>query len=1065
MKRAFLIASTLTLFLVATATAEEVRFARFPEISPDGSRIAFSYDGDIWVVPVDGGDAARATDHVDWDGYPVWSPDGSRIAFASERSGGSDVYVIDAAGGDAMRLTFNSSSDIPCDWTPDGKWVLFQTRRNGAEDLYVVGVDGGTPVRISDVELEREAYADISGDGTKIVYCNNRCTSGWWRRRFDSSDAADVYIADFSLKGIRSRPLTEETKHDLWPHFGPGDEDIFYVSGHMGALNVYRMPAGRGETESRRVTDFPTDVVWLSVSDRGRLLALSTGFDVYTVPIDGGTPKRVPIRCETEWKRDPIEMNTFAGDVSEFRVSPDGKKTAVIVHGEIFVVPSEKGGTARRVTSTPWRESAVRWLGDSRRIVYTSDRNGNLDVFVADTKNGEETLLVGGDENDSRPIPSPDGEWIAFYRGNHAICRVKAGGGEPEELIRAGFLDLRLEGTDEFSWSPDSKWIAYAAYAPDFHTDIRVRNLDDGADEAVSYLATANGRPVWSPDGEYLYFTSYFQENGDTYRVLLKNEKPKFEEDLLDSLYEEEADKADKTDEKDEKAEKGKKEKDDGKDADETKPVVIDFEDIMLRVEAFPDLANDESEPVFVEKGDKVVFAANVMGEGSFDLWAYPAKRDAEEKKLDQLTSSESRKSGLQTVEDAVWYLENGRVKWYDVGKGKSGALTFHADMEIDERQDREQMFLEAWSLLNDQFYDPAFHGADWARIKKEYGAVVPYARNKDDFYTLIEMMIGELSASHLGIWDPRDRPARETGYFGVELDHPLTVDGVFRVASVLPEGPATLPESKIDAGDYLVAIDGAPLGRTVNFDSMLEGKVGKRVELEVAKDPGGKDAHTVRIKPISRGAFINLVEDEWERGRRRLVDEWSGGKLAYLWIRGMGDGDLRRFQRELVTIAEKKEGAVIDVRYNGGGSVSVHLLGILGRQPFLFRNFRGEPPTQEAKLRSYAYNKPTALLIHNHSYSNAEIFAEGWRRLELGPIVGIPTAGSCIGTGGWTLIDGSTFRKPSWGAYTLDGENLENNGRKPDYTVYNDYNDWVEGKDPQLQKAVGLLMDELKKK
>lgn len=1050
-----LVAFTLLVAAAAPATAEEIRYARFPEISPDGRSIAFSYDGDIWTVPAAGGDARRVTDHVEWDGYPVWSPDGRTIAFASARTGGTDVYVIDAKGGEATRLTWNSSHDVPCDWTPGGESVLFFSRRLGAEDLWLVRASGGTPIRISGVPFEREAYADLSKDGKRIVYNDNRCTSGWWRRFFDSSDAADVHIAEFSIDGIRSRPLTEHLRHDLWPHFGPGDEEVFFVSGRAGALNVYRMPADRGEGEAKSITSFETDVTWLSVSGTG-LLAFQTGFDVYTMPADGGAPVKVAIRCDTEYKRDPVRIETFAGDVTEFRVSPDGKKTAVVVHGEIFVVPSEKGGAARRVTRTPWREADVRWLGDSRRIVYTSDRNGSLDLFTADTKTGKETLLVGGEENDCRPAPSPDGEWVAFYRGNHAIFRVKPDGGAPEEVLRAKFLDLRLEGADQFAWSPDSKWIAYAAYAPDFHTDVRIRNVDDGTDEAVSYLATQNGRPVWSPDGKYLYFTSYFQENGDTYRVLLKEEKPDFEEDLLDSLYGE-----GEKEEKEEKKEDGEKEKKE----EGPKPVVIDFEEIMLRVRAFPDLANDESEPVFVGGGKKVVFNANVMGPESFDLWSYPASKDAEEKKLEQLTTSGARKGGLQGVEDAVWYLESGRVKWFDTGKGKSGGLTFHAEMEIDERADREQMFLEAWSLLDDQFYDPGFHGADWARIKREYGAVVPHARNESDFQTLIRMMIGELSASHLNIWNPSARVPRETGYLGVELDWPLTAEGVFRVRAVVPDGPATLEESKIEAGEYILSVDGAPLGADVDFDALLEGKIGKRVELVVAKDGKGKDERTVRIKPVSRGAYVGLIEDEWERERRRLVDEWSGGRLAYLWIRGMGGGDLERFRRELVTIAEQKEGAIIDVRYNGGGWISVHLLGILDREPFLLRSFRGEPVTREAKMRSYAYGKPTALLIHNHSYSNAEIFAEGWRKLGLGPIVGIPTAGSVIGTGGWTLIDGTVFRKPSWGAFTLEGENLENNGRKPDHTVYNEYNDWIEGRDPQLKKAVELIMTDLGKK
>jgi len=1035
------------------APAEEVRFVHQPEISPDGSAIAFSFAGDIWVVPAEGGDATRITDHVAYEGYPVWSPDGRKIAFASDRKGDFDVYVVPAVGGDPEQITFHSSSDIPCDWTPDGERVLFQTRRSGSEDLWLAHADGRTPVRISGVWLEREAYADLSGDGAHLVYNNNRCTSGWWRRFFRSEDAADIYICAFSLDGIHSRPLVDGPFHDLWPHFSPDGSEVYFVSGREGPLAVYRMPAGGGDATP--VARFPGDVHWLSVASEKNILALSAGFDVWTVPLPSGEPVRVAIRCSTEPKENEVEQRTFTGDATEFRVSPDGKKAAFVVRGEIFVAAAEKGGVARRVTRTPWRESDMAWLPDSRRVVYTSDRNGSLDLYIADTKSGEETRLTADAENDSKPLPSPDGEWIAFYRGNHSIQKISPDGGSAREVVRASFLDLRLEPTGEFSWSPDGKWIAYTAYAPDYHTDIHVRNVESGTDGLVSYLATFNHRPVWSPDGKYLYFTSYFQENADTYRVLLKEKKPRFEEDHLDSLYVE--DKEEGEDEEKEDKDEAK-----GKEKEKAEPVVIDFTDIMLRVEAFPDLANNESEPVFVKDGERVVFAADVMGQGKYDLWSYPAKEEEKEKKLEQLTSTEKRKTRLQVVEDAVWYLEGGGIRWIDTAKNDKGSLSFQAEMDVDVEAEREQMFSEAWALLNDQFYDPEYHGASWESVRGEYRQIVPFARTDEDFRTLIRMMIGELSASHLGVYARGGSREVETGYLGIELDHSLIGEGTFRVQSVLPGGPASLEESKIEPGEYILSVDGVELDESTNFFELLGRRVGRRVELEVAESAKGGKKRVVHIKPVGRDALLDLQYEEWVRSRRRLVDELSGGRLAYLHIAGMGQGNLVRFQRELVTLAEQKEGAVIDVRYNGGGSVAVHILGILDRRPFLLRNFRGEPLTQETKMRSYGYNKPTALLINNHSYSNAEIFAEGFRRLGLGPIVGIPTAGSVIGTGAWTLIDGSTFRKPSWGAFTVDGEDLENSGREPDFHVYTSYNDWMDGKDPQIEKAVEEMLKDL---
>ncbi len=1041
------------LFLGAVGGAsagEPVFFARTPEISPDGKTIAFSYVGDIWVVDAKGGDARRLTDHVAYDGWPVWSPDGSEIAFASDREGNFDVYVVAVEGGDPVRITFHSNTDIPSDWTPDGEMILFESRRGGSEDLWLASRRGGTPVRISGVFLEREAFADLSSDGTKLLYNDNRCTTGWWRRNMHSSDAAEIHIADFGTNGIEPKRLTRNEVHDLWPHFSADGNMIYYASGDGEPRGIWRMPV-TGGAAVREVLG-ADDVTWLSLSSATETMVWTSGFDVWFKRLGIGEPERVEIHCATEPKESVVEPEVYRAGATEYRVSPDGKKVVFAVHGELFVVPAGEGGKARRITNTPWREGQVRWLSDSRRVVYTSDRNGALDLFVCDTRDVEEKPLTSGEANDSRPLPSPDGKWIAFYRGNESIMLLPVDGGEPRLLAAGRFLDLRLEDHMEFSWSPDSKWLAYTAYAEDFHTDIRVHNVEDDTDEAVSFLAGWNYRPIWSVDGEEIYFTSRFNKSADTYRIRLREKKPRFEEDLLDSLYDSAG--------KENKEEKGNGE---GKRDDEVKPVKIDFDRIDLRAQAFPNLANDENGPVLSEDGKLLIFSANVLGNGKFDLWSFPVDDDSDDKKLNQLTTTSSAKTDLQVAGADVWYLEGGKIRSVGVEGGKGKTLSFEADMEVDHDAERRQMFLEGWSILKDQFYDIDYHGVNWNRVKGKYARVLPYVRTRGDFQTFMRMMIGELDASHLD-FRPSESAHRDfTGELGVDLDYPLLASGGgFRVASVLPDSPADLDESRIEPGEYLISVDGVPLTDETNLFALLERKVGDRVTIEVASDRDGRRGRTVEIKPVTRPVITRLKYRAWVNERRAMVDKWSGGRLAYLHIRGMGAADLVRFRKELVTMADKKEGAVIDVRYNGGGSVAVHILGILERRPFLMRNFRGTPVTSETKMRSYGYEKPTSLLINNHSYSNAEIFAEGFRRLGLGPIVGIPTAGAVIGTSQVKLLDGSTFRKPSWGAFTVDGENLENNGREPDFYVENSYSDWMAGDDPQLRKAVEELLKSL---
>jgi len=262
----------------AGAEKEPIRFARTPEISPDGKKIAFSYGGDIWLVPAAGGEASRLTDHVAYEGSPVWSPDGTHIAFASDRDGNFDIFVMAVEGGEPKQLTFHSNTDRPCDWTPDGEKVLFESRRGGSEDLWIVDRSGGSPVRISGVYLEREAFADLSTDGTMLLYNDNRCTTGWWRRNFDSADAAEIHLADFSVDGITPRRITTNTVHDLWPHFTSDGYMIYYVTGSGEPLGIWRVPVAGGIPVQEVIQE--DDVTWLSVSTRALVMVWTSGFEV-----------------------------------------------------------------------------------------------------------------------------------------------------------------------------------------------------------------------------------------------------------------------------------------------------------------------------------------------------------------------------------------------------------------------------------------------------------------------------------------------------------------------------------------------------------------------------------------------------------------------------------------------------------------------------------------------------------------------------------------------------------------------------------------------------------------
>jgi tricorn protease len=410
-----------------------------------------------------------------------------------------------------------------------------------------------------------------------------------------------------------------------------------------------------------------------------------------------------------------------------------------------------------------------------------------------------------------------------------------------------------------------------------------------------------------------------------------------------------------------------------------------------------------------------------------------------------------------------VFYLEEGRIKRTELDGGKTTALDFTAVIDVDAVQLNQQKFREAWQMLNSYFYDPSFHGADWQAAGEKYRPLVDQIRTESEFGNLLRELMGELRASHLDVYSREPGPDATvvTGETGITLDFPeLDRNGNFRVAQVIPESPAAL--AGITPGSYITALNRVPLTPRTDFFAPLAGTIGHRLTMTIGDKPGQK-GRDVYLKPISNDSLSTLVYRDWVAGRRRMVDSLSQGRLAYIHIPAMSGGQLERFKEQLVSIAESKDGLVIDVRNNSGGSIAVHLLGILERTPYFLRRFRDFPLTSENKMRSKALEKPMTLLINGYSVSNAEIFAEGFRRLKLGKIIGEPTAGGVIGTGSYSLIDGTTIRRPSWGAYTLDMEDTDLAPRHPDIVVENLPDDFINGRDPQLVRAIQELMKQLR--
>ena len=474
--------------------------ARFPEISPDGKQIAFSYMGDLWVVSSDGGAATRLTDHVAYDREPVWSPDGKLIAFTSNRMGNNDVFIMKVQGGKVHQMTFHSGNDIATDFTPDGEWVIFRSSRHSGSGIYKINVKSLNPLPLLDTYWSRPFHAKVNPDSESMLFALGGEHNSWWRRGYRGSNTAKLWIKEFSKK--TAKLIVEDTSNCFWPDWDIEGEKVYFVSDReLETKNIWVV--NKDGSDLQAVTRFPkNDVKWLSVSSKEAVAAFERDFGIWVTDLNTRESRRILIDAPAETK----ENQTFYVEntsVSEYRLSPDGKKIAVVVRGDIFVLSSE-GGYARNITNSPWRESQIDWDKESQNLVFISDSGANPDMYIVSAKGDQKAhRLTQSGEDELRPRFSPDGKWIAYYRGKRQVRIIKPDGKE-DSLVLEDDFGGRFGAT--FAWSPDSRFLAvdvrrnsnWDVFAVDTQTENKWLLTNTAYDENNS---------TWSSDGKFLLFS------------------------------------------------------------------------------------------------------------------------------------------------------------------------------------------------------------------------------------------------------------------------------------------------------------------------------------------------------------------------------------------------------------------------------------------------------------------------------------------------------------------------------------------------------------------------------
>ncbi|MGZ8846236.1 MAG: S41 family peptidase, partial [Pyrinomonadaceae bacterium] len=1061
----------------------EAKLVRYP--SYHNGRVAFTYLGDIWTADESGQNVQRLTVNKARDAYPRFSPDGKWIAFSSDRNGNLDVFLIPANGGTAKQLTHHSADDTVLGWTPDGTGVLFSSQRG--EDfmglLYVVSTGGGMPWRAGP---DMGNAASFSPDGKRIAY--NPKGQVYWRKNYRGSYATDVWIEDVAAKKFTQ--LTDFDGLDSWPMWSR--DGIYFVSDREGSglTNIWRVSDNGGKPD--KVTTFRSgDVRFPSISADGRVIVFEHDFGIWKLDTTTKKASQIRLDIDAETQENDNEIRAFTSEADDFDLAPNSRRVVVSTHGELFTVPVEEGDI-RQITDSAARDRNVSYSPDGKWLSYISDRSGREELYIVALDGaGEPQKMTDIDALKLGYNWSPDSKEIAFTASDTKLRKINVASKQIAELDSSKFGNI---STPE--WSPDGKWLAYSKSDASRTSDIYVlaSSGEDKTAHKVTFDSYDERGPRFAPDGRKLFFIRSDQTGGggggfgnasiQIYSVGLE----RLDRDPDDPEERAEAEAA-----------PGAGLGEGGEGGPQRRPPAnrpphetkMDWAGMKHRTRQitrmpFPignyTVAPDSRTLIFVTSEPAGAAATPVVYSIQDDgrrltrvISGGPPQGDGEGGGgggfgggIGNLSISRDGRTLFFSERNGIYSVAlGGGAAAATAGRagGAEGArrrINFTVRVKIDRPAEWAEMFGDAWRTMKYRFYDPAMHGMDWDAAKAKYEPLVKDVGDRQELLNIINEMIGELNASHTGAAPPPRGAGGggvATGNLGIELQPDATA-GRYRVTYVYEGGPADKDWVKVNVGDYLIAIGGTPVKAGDEYWALLNNRLNRKVEVTFNNKPSEEGAWKTRLETINGGAYNTLRYDRWVKERRQKVDEMSNGRIAYLHIQAMNQPSLRKFEKEIREF-RNKDAMIIDQRWNGGGNIEQELLAILVQREYQVWVPRGV----EAAGRPFAgYFGPKVVLQNWRSASNAEMFPAGFRALGLGKVIGTPTMGAVIGTGSYSLIDGSTVRTPGVGVYLADQKrtNMENFGVPPDIRVDNSPEDNLAGRDRQLEAAVDELLKQL---
>jgi tricorn protease len=1036
-------------------------FTAYPTLTPNAATVIFSYEGDLWKADINGQSAVRLTAMQGQETNPKVSPDGQWLAFSSNQFGNNDVYIMPMTGGEIKQLTYHEAGDEVDSWSWDSKTIYFTSGRYNGFAAYNVPRTGGTPTRVFD-HYFNTIHGVVEHPQTGELFFGNTWESYRFPQRKHYKGDYNPDIQSYNSKTKAYKQYTNWTGKDYGTTIDSKGNIYFISDEGNGEYNLYTISNGK----KAALTQFTTSIKRPFVSADGSKVVFEKDYQLYTYDVASKQIQKLNFGLLRNNVLPKDQEFDIAGKIEAADLSPDGKKLALVSRGELFVADADGKFIKQIERNSDERVTEVKWLADNRSLVYNQTLGGYVNWYTIAADGTGKPKQLTSDKRSNRILSVNKARTQGVYLSGRDEVRIM----DLKTLASKTIAKDEIWGFQNSlpHFSPNSEYVVYTAHR-NFEQDLFVYDVQGGKTLNLTNTGVTETDPYWSPDGKYLYFTSsrtkpeypYGSGNAHIYRMPLQKFDEAFRLDKFRDLFKE-----DKKPETPATTAKSKGKKQDAKKVSEQPvpkapaTIIIDTDDLLKRLERISPEFGQQSSPYVIQRGDKtMVYYVSDQAEGRPGVYRTTLE-NFENNKTERVSGADFYGYDILTAADKYYLLaNNGNLFKLNIDQNKVDRVDLNYRFNRNLESEFKQMFDEAWAGLEENYYDGNFHGANWAKLHDQYSTYLPYINNRADLRLLLEDLLGELNSSHMGFSSFGQEERTNLRYRTMETGIVFDNQDPYKVSRILNLSNADRKNVTIKSGDRLKAVNGVTVDEKQDRNYYFT-KPSLDEELELTFERGGTSI-TAKLHPQASAQLRNNLYDEWINYNRKTVTDKSKNRIAYAQMKDMGGASLQSFLEDMVTDAYKKDALILDLRYNTGGNVHDEVLKFLTQRPYLQWQYRGGQRSPQPNFAPAA--KPIILLVNEQTLSDGEMTAQGFKQLGLGKIIGTETYRWIIFTSAKGLVDGSSYRIPAWGCFTLDGKDIEKEGVKPDIYVKTTFADRINNQDPQLDKAIEEIMKQLK--